>query len=207
MQFVRTASTTKRVDWLVTSTRLGQAPGTQDPASLVVLGSSTMRMVALLRGINVGGNKKVPMAKLREVAGKAGFKDVETYIQSGNLIFTAAKGAADTEAVLERAIHTHFGFPVEVIAREATSWARYSLKTPFPDAAAERPSLLHLGLSKKPPNRDAPTLLGQRAQAGERVALEGDALWIDFAAGAGTSKLTPAALDRAVGSTVTLRNW
>lgn len=165
------------------------------------------RMVALLRGINVGGQRKVPMAALRTLAAGAGFAGVETYIQSGNLTFTASASTAEVEAELERAMKRRFGFAVDVIARTASEWAGYIASNPFPDAAEERPQHLLLSLSKRTPNDNAATRLRARATLGERIELRGDALWLDYAGGVGRSKLTPAVLDKAVGSAVTARNW
>jgi len=164
-------------------------------------------LLALLRGINVGGNKVVPMAALREVAVGLGLRDVGTYIQSGNLVFTTDRPIAIVETSLEEAIEHSFGFSVEVIVRTAEQWQRYAGGSPFPDAERERPNKLYLGLSKRRPASGAEATLRARAQAGERVEVIGDAIWLDYPSGAGRSKLTPAVLDRAAGSTVTMRNW
>jgi uncharacterized protein (DUF1697 family) len=64
-----------------------------------------------------------------------------------------------------------------------------------------------LALSKRPPGADAARELQQRATLGERVIRKGDAIWVHYAGGIGRSKLTPAILDRCVGSPVTARNW
>src|SRR6185436_8585513 len=111
--------------------------------------------VALLRGINVGGNKRVPMADLRNLATKLGWGKVATYIQSGNLVFVSSGSSAALEAALETALARHFGFSVEVIVRGATAWSAYARGTPFPDAQAARPHRLLLGLSKRPPKPGA----------------------------------------------------
>jgi len=163
--------------------------------------------VALLRGINVGGNKLVPMAELRSLATALGWQRVATFIQSGNLVFVSDGSSAALEGALEKELARHFGFSVEVIVRGAAAWHRYAAGTPFPDAQATRPNRVLLGLSKRPPNPDAADRLRAVAKAGEQLQVVGDALWIDFNDGIGTSKLSPAVLDRAVGSTVTARNW
>lgn len=167
----------------------------------------TSRMVALLRGINVGGKRIVPMAELRAVAEKCGLANVATYIQSGNLVFDTSLAPAAVEDALERAIEKRFGFAVEVIVRTADAWKKYVTAGAFPDAEKTRPQFLHLALPKAKPQAGAAVALAERAAAGERVVVLGDALFIDFVAGVGKSKLTPAVLDRAVGSTVTARNW
>lgn len=74
--------------------------------------------IALLRGINVGGQRKVPMAELRDLLNKNGFSDVKTYIQSGNVIFkTREKTSTQTENKIRKAIETYFGFEVSVMVR------------------------------------------------------------------------------------------
>jgi uncharacterized protein (DUF1697 family) len=167
-----------------------------------------MKMVALLRGINVGGNRKVPMVELQSVAAKAGFTEIATYINSGNLIFNSSKLSAEQASLLlEKGIEKHFGFAVDVVIRTAAQWKKYASKSPFPDATTMRPHLLLLGLSKKPPTRNAVLLLSERANGNERIKIINDAIWVDFATGVGKSKLTPALFDKAVGSSVTMRNW
>jgi uncharacterized protein (DUF1697 family) len=163
--------------------------------------------VVLLRGINVGGQKRVPMQELCALASEARCSGVLSYIQSGNLVLARRSTASALEAALERSIASHFGFEVEVIVRRAEDWLVYAHGTPFPAVAAERPHLLLLGLAKRPLAPGAAEAIRARAQAGERVEVVGDALWIDYGGGVARSKLTPAVLDRAAGSTVTARNW
>ena len=165
------------------------------------------RYLALLRGINVGGNKKVPMATLRELAGKLGYSEVTTYIQSGNLLVTATVGAAELTQALEQSIAKTFGFSVEVIVRTAAQWHAYQQQPGFSDAANQRPNLLLLGSAKARIKAGCVDELTRYAKAGERIAIANDAIWVDFAGGVGKSKLTPAVIDRAAGSTVTMRNW
>jgi len=166
-----------------------------------------VKMVALLRGVNVGGNRKVPMPALCAAATRAGLERVASYINSGNLVFEAGKRAGSAvERLLEDAIEEQFGFRVEVIVRTAAQWNSYS-RPGFPDAANERPALLQFGLSKLPCKSELAAALGARAMHGERIRVIGDAIWVDFPAGVGKSKLTPAVFDKAAGSTVTLRNW
>jgi len=163
------------------------------------------RHVALLRAVNVGG-RKLPMADLRALCADIGWGDVATYIQSGNVIFSADGDAAALEQALEQAIAERFSMQVPVIVRTAAQWRGYPAKCPFPDAAEKEPNRLMLLLSKKPPAAGAETAIQARAAAGEQVRRAGDALWIHYPEGAGTSKLTPSLIDRAVGSPATARN-
>jgi len=74
-----------------------------------------MKYVALLRGINVGGNNKVPMADLRDCLESLGLKNIRTYIQSGNVLFESSeKDENKLTRDIEQVIETHFGFPVVV---------------------------------------------------------------------------------------------
>ena len=75
------------------------------------------RYVALLRGINVGGRNKVPMAELRAAVEDIGHTDVATYIQSGNVLFTSTRARAEVESELEDALERRFGFPLVVVVR------------------------------------------------------------------------------------------
>jgi uncharacterized protein (DUF1697 family) len=163
--------------------------------------------VALLRGINVGGRNMIPMPELRALCASLGWGDVQSYIQSGNLVFRAGGNAPGLEAELERAIERRFGPAIPVLVRAAAEWPAYVAGNPFPGASEREPNAVMLALSKAPPARDAVERLQERAAGGERVARVGDALWIHFAGGMARSKLAPALLDRVVGSPVTTRNW
>jgi|ERR1051325_5837378 uncharacterized protein (DUF1697 family) len=164
------------------------------------------RTVALLRAVNVGG-RKLEMAALRALCDELGWKDVATYIQSGNLVFTAPGKAEEIERLLEEAIAGAFGLGVTVIVRSRAQWAKYPDLNPFPKAAKDDPARLHLLIPKRPPASNAAETIRARAQAGEQVRQTGDALWLYYPNGAGGSKLTPSLIDRATGSPGTARNY
>ena len=164
-------------------------------------------MIALLRGINVGGHRKVPMIELKAIAADLGFLNVQSYIQSGNLIFSARGSASGVERTLETALRKHFDFHVEVIVRTEAEWSRYAESPVFPEAAKNHPHLFLLGCAKRPIKSDALELLRARATNHERIEVKHDALWIDFQTSVGRSKITPTVVDKAVGSPVTMRNW
>ena len=167
-----------------------------------------MKMLALLRGINVGGNRKVSMSELQSVAVEIGFTKVETYINSGNLVFESRKlSAAKASEQLEKAIEKHFGFPVDVVVRTAKQWNTYASENPFPKAADSRPNLLMIGLPKLPLAKNTFEILVERSAKNEQIKIVNDVIWVDFANGSGKSKLTPLWFEKASGSPVTLRNW
>jgi uncharacterized protein (DUF1697 family) len=169
--------------------------------------NNSTRAVALLRGINVGGNKKIPMAELRVLATGLGYRDIATYIQSGNLVVTASGSMAEVESALEAAIHKRFGFAVEVIVRTAAQWLAYVKQCPSEHAKTHRPALLLLGVAKKKVLASCIDALAPYCKQGEIVSAARDAIWIDYVTSVGSSKLSPSVIDRAVGSTVTARNW
>lgn len=163
--------------------------------------------IALLRGINVSGANRVPMAELRALCAELGWGDVGTYIQSGNVVFRSVGAAAHLEEELEGAIAERFGLRIPVIVRSLPEWEGYLEGNPFPAAAAEEPNRLMLVLCKSPPRASAAAELTGRATLGESVHARGDAVWIHYPQGSGRSKVVAGVLDRALGSPATSRNW
>jgi uncharacterized protein (DUF1697 family) len=165
-----------------------------------------MRYVALLRAVNVAG-AKLPMAQLRDVCAGLGWREVETYIQSGNVVFEADGPAPDLGNALEQAVERHFALTRPVMVRSAAQWSGYAAGSPFPAQERDHPNYLLLGIAKEPLAAGAAEALQARGAAGEQVRQGADALWFWFPDGSGVSKLTPAAIDKAAGSPVTTRNW
>jgi uncharacterized protein (DUF1697 family) len=164
------------------------------------------RFVALLRAVNVGG-RKLPMAELRTICAELGWRDVATYIQSGNVVFEAASEPGALEHALEQAVQERFGYWSDVMVRSSEVWAAVLAANPFPDASAAEPNRVLIGIAKGRINASSAETIAARAIAGERVTLASEALWFHYPAGVGTSRLTPALIDRAAGSPVTARNW
>jgi uncharacterized protein (DUF1697 family) len=163
--------------------------------------------LALLRGVNVSGHRKVPMAELRELCAELGFAQVRTHIQSGNVVFEAAGGSTVIGSRLEEALERRFGFSVDVVIRSRRQWSHYLETNPFRAAARKDPGHVLLGLGKRRPRAGTAEALLERAAAGERVEAAGDALWFHYPKGIGRSKLAPALIDRLAGTPVTARNW
>lgn len=166
-----------------------------------------MTYLALLRGINVGGKNKVPMKELQSLCAGLGWKSVETYLQTGNVVFKASESAASLESDLEKAIESRFGFPIPVVVRSAKEFIACVAESPLKKRAETDPSRTLLYLTKRPIQDDALASLESRAAAGESLYVSSQSLWIYFPEGVGTSKLSPAVIDRAVGSNATGRNW
>jgi uncharacterized protein (DUF1697 family) len=164
--------------------------------------------LALLRGINVGSARKLPMAELRALCAKRGLYRPETYIQSGNLIVDADSDADRLRILLEKEIQAQFGFSIDVVVRAARIWQKYIEVNPFANEANVSPNKLHLYLSRDRLSSGAAKMLEQEARSGERIRTVGAALWIDYGAnGVAGSKLTPTLIDKVCGSPTTGRNW
>lgn len=163
-------------------------------------------MVALLRAVNVGG-RKLPMAELRALCPELGWANVATYIQSGNVVFDADCTPAEAEAALEARIKRDYSYEAPTVVRTAAQWRGYAPACPFPDAARETPNYLLMLLAKQPIADAAVETIQARARADEVVKRAGEALWIHFPNGSGTSKLTPSLIDKAIGSPATSRNY
>jgi len=90
--------------------------------------------IALLRGINVGGQAKLPMAELRDLAEKAGMENVRTYIQSGNVVFESALSKGAVTKKLEKEIEAHMQKHIAVMVRSQKELRAVLAKNPFPKA-------------------------------------------------------------------------
>jgi uncharacterized protein (DUF1697 family) len=154
--------------------------------------------VALLRGVNVGGHRRVPMAALREALGRAGAADVRTHLQSGNVVLDAPGAAASDVEALVRAAVAELGVACDVVVRTGEQVAALVRRNPWPERVATDPALLNVGFLSDP----GP---GSAAHVGpdEEVRFDGAEVWLWYGSGQGRSKLT---LDVG-GRVLTVRNW
>ncbi|WP_411107133.1 DUF1697 domain-containing protein [Streptomyces sp. cmx-4-9] len=164
---------------------------------------------ALLRGINVGGNKKVPMAELRAVLEGLGHDGVQTYLQSGNAVFSTA--AADPVALargLEAAVEAHFGFRVPCLVVDGAYLRAVVDACPFPAAELEGRQL-HAVFFSEQPGAERFAALDEAAYLPEEYRLGDRVLYLYAPDGLGRSKLGEALARPAVvkGIDVTSRNW
>lgn len=155
------------------------------------------RLIALLRAVNVGGTGKLPMAELRTMAEAAGFTEVQTYIQSGNLVFSSTADLSDVKQALEEQLEKYAGKPVGVLLRTANEMGNVLDANPFPDADPSKVGVLFL--DAPPPAYTTYTLKGQ---ADEEVALGQMEVYVHYPSGMGRSKLQlPALSERTEGTT------
>jgi uncharacterized protein (DUF1697 family) len=141
--------------------------------------------VALLRAVNVGGTGKLPMGELKAMCVAEGFANVQTYIASGNVVFSAKPSEAKVKAALERRLKIYAGKPVGVMVRTATELAAVLKSNPFPKSPPARTVVVFLDDA---PRRDA--LEGMRGRNDEEVRLGKREIYIAYGeAGIGRSKL------------------
>jgi len=157
--------------------------------------------VALLRGINVGGRNKVPMAELREVAASLGHTGVSTYIQSGNVLFSTAKtDTGQLAAALEAAISERFGLRASVVVLSRDELARILDGNPYRDEP--NPRLVHVVFlnAELPPDVLDRIGAAQAAVAAkgsrDTVQVAGQAVYLHTPDGFGTSELAQVLLSR-----------
>jgi uncharacterized protein (DUF1697 family) len=163
--------------------------------------------VALLRGVNVGGNKMVAMADLRDMLTKLGFEDAKTLLQSGNAVFRcAAKPPAKLEALLEAATTKRFGLTCDYHIRTAAELQDAIDANPLKAEAKEDPSHLLVSFFRQPLDT-AKVKAAQAAIAGpEVVRCDGRHLYMFYPDGLGNSK-AGIVVDKALGVRGTARNW
>jgi uncharacterized protein (DUF1697 family) len=162
--------------------------------------------VALLRGINVGGNSSLPMKELIAALEEAGARRVRTYIQSGNAVFESSEpNQARLAERISSEIRRRRGFEPHVHLLTVDALADAIAGNPFPEAASA-PTTLHVGfLSVPPPSPDLEKLSALRKES-ERFRLSGSLFYLHAPEGVGRSKLAANA-ERLLGVPMTVRNW
>ena len=166
-----------------------------------------MTFVALLRAVNVSGRNRVPMAELRARLEAAGFAGVQTYVQSGNVVFKAASDdPAEHAATIRGLIEREFGGDVGVQVLTATELAQVAAANPFAVSGSDEKAL-HVTFLEGPAPVAAFGGLDLPAQPGERAELGGRVVYLYLPHGYGRTKLNNAYLERALKTSATTRNW
>ncbi len=165
------------------------------------------RQVALLRGINVGGHRKVPMARLRELLGELGYEDVRTYVQSGNVALTGPDQSSDAlQATLARQLEEAFGFDVAVLARTRDELAAIIAHNPLGELATD-PARHHVLFLSAAPAAERLAAIEAEAFAPDVLVHRAREIYLWTPDGIRDSKLAQRLTDRRLGVTVTARNW
>ena len=157
------------------------------------------RQIALLRGVNLGGNNKVEMARLRTLFEELGFSDVRTYVNSGNVVFSGRK---ISERRLEEAIADTFGFDVPVVLRSRDDLAKVVKANPLRNVATDPAKYLVVFCGAK-----ASTELDPADFAPETFLIRAREIYLWLPGGVGRSPLGNQLVAKQVGTKSTARNW
>lgn len=164
--------------------------------------------IALLRAINVGGNATVAMSDLRAAVSELGFEDVQTLLQTGNLVFrTDGASEAALARQLEEQARKALGLRTTFIVRTAKDYQAVVAQNPYPDAAANDPGHLVVMFLKDAPEAKAVNALRDAIKGRETVEAIGKQLYIVYPDGIGRSRLTVDLIERKLGTQGTGRNW
>lgn len=142
------------------------------------------RYVALLRAVNVGGTGKLPMKALKAICEDAGFSRIETYIASGNVVFSSKASAKAVKAALEKRLAAFAGRDVRAIVRSASEMKAVFAANPFPNAPGKF-NVVFL-LDGKPP---ADAIKQATGVNGEEMRLGKREIYVHYGEGMGKSKL------------------
>jgi len=166
-----------------------------------------MTAVALLRGINVGGKNKLPMAVLASLFEKAGCTGVRTYIQSGNVVFKAAAGVErKIAAAVSKAIQAKCGMTVPVVVRTGAQLAAAVKANPFLKKGV-KVETLHVMFLADPPAAAQVAGLDSNRSPGDAFIVRGGEIYLHLPNGAARTKLTNAYFDAKLKTVSTMRNW
>jgi uncharacterized protein (DUF1697 family) len=162
--------------------------------------------IALFRGINVGGNRILPMNELKALLEDIGCKHVETYIQSGNVVLEHSRADANLLArLISKAVQDSHGFEPKVLLITIEELEKIVRSNPFPDAEDD-PKSLHVNFLATEPASAAVDAMNDIKAASESFSLIGNAFFLHAPDGIGRSRLAAKA-EKLLGVSATGRNW
>lgn len=164
--------------------------------------------ISMLRGINVGGHNQIRMAELKKLYEGLGFEAVETYVQSGNVVFRSEEpdAAALARRIQARILDT-LGGEVPVLIREPRDFERILAKNPFLTGRSEDPSKLHVMFLSAPPAPPNLARLVRPANCPDEFIPGEQEIFLFCPGGLGNTKLTTAFFERNLKVLTTTRNW
>jgi len=167
------------------------------------------KYISILRGINVGTGRKVPMADLKKLCQNMGLENVQTYIQSGNVVFELPQpeSVSELETRLQKAFTETFGFDIPVLIRTDREWAESIAQNPFLKEKSADIDRLHLTCLKEIPSPELVEKIKGYQYLPDRYEIIGRNVFIFCAAGYGTSKLVNSFFESKLKTSATTRNW
>jgi len=161
--------------------------------------------IILLRGINVGGHHKVPMAELRELLTNSGFENVKTYIQSGNIILQSSlSNKGDIEARIHTLILDQFGFEIPVISKTRTELLRIFDACPF---SKEKKENSYFVILSDAPKYELVEIASEKKYINEEFKIIDDCLYFHSSIGYGKSKFNMNWFEKTLEVKATSRNY
>lgn len=161
--------------------------------------------IALLRAINLGKRNKVKMAELRILLEELGLSNVQTYIQSGNVIFDSEENAEQLKIKLEQEIESKFGFPVPVVLRTSNEFKQIIESSPYMFESLQKGESLHVSFLDELPSQERIDRLKDYKNEIDEYQIKGKEIYIYFHQDFHKSNL-PVHLQK-LGVSATLRNW
>ena len=167
------------------------------------------KYIAILRGINVGTGRKVPMADLKKLCEKQGLLNVQTYIQSGNVVFELVQPEPipELEIRLQKAFTETFGFDIPVLIRTSKDWTESIAKNPFLKEENVVIDRLHLTCLKEIPSPDLLEKIKTFQYLPDRYEIIGKDVFIYCENGYGRAKITNDFFEKKLKTPATTRNW
>lgn len=167
------------------------------------------KYIAILRGINVGGKRRLKMEKLKALFRELGFSDVETYIQSGNVMFNASEKESDTTISdkIEAAIFKKYDFKVPVIVRTASELKEAIASNPFYASGNEDVDRLHLTFLKIYPSAERIEKASSANFAPDDFKVHGKNVFLHCSGKYSDSKLSNTFFESKLKVPATTRNW
>lgn len=163
------------------------------------------RQVALLRGVNVGKNKRIAMAELAKVVAKLGFRDVKTLLNSGNVVFTSSIGAAAAAARIEKALVKELGVASNVTVLTAAELDAIVRKNPLLEVA-DNPSRLMVAVVRDAGDHAKLKPIAAKTWDPDRIALGPRVAYV-WCPNSILDNACYSAVNKALKDGVTARNW
>ncbi len=164
--------------------------------------------IALLRGINVGGKNKIKMANLRLLLEENGFKNVQTYIQSGNIVFnTSEENKRELENIIAEIIKKNYDFEVPVVVKTGEEIQSILTNNPYKNQEDLNSNKIYFVLLKKQPSEENKEILNAISFTNESLEINPNCVYLRCALGAGKAKCTNNLIEKKLKVAATTRNY
>ncbi len=163
--------------------------------------------IILLRGINVSGQKKIKMAEFRDLILEAGFQNVQTYIQSGNILLKSDSGEKSIAQSIEELIFKHYGYNVSVLVFSKEYFKEIMEANPFTKIGRIDTTKLHVTLLHELPSSEAAEALNGFKDGNNEFIIDGKTIYLYCPDGYGKVKINNTFFEKKLKSIATTRNW